>query len=159
MELSHAVRRAGRGAAPIFLLGQAVRVLHDLDPRDLNLQGTSADLPVEPWSVPLLARTELESTLGAGQCLTALMPAVGARFRRLAMEVVDRLEELPAEDLRIGYGDLKCDNIIAADDRIWLLDLDRTGLRAVEPKPVIRAFTLAVLELGLRHGGAEIHVP
>jgi aminoglycoside phosphotransferase (APT) family kinase protein len=126
--LSQAVREPARGAAAIFLLGQAVRVLHDLDPHNFDYQSTSADLPVEQWSVPLLARTELESTLGAGQCLTALMPAVGARFRRLAMEVVDRLEELPAEDLRIGYGDLKCDNIIAADDRIWLLDLDRTGL-------------------------------
>ena len=56
------------------------------------------------------------------------MPALGARYRLLAMEVVERLEDLPTEEPRLGHGDLKCDNILAAEDRIWLLDLDRTGL-------------------------------
>ena len=38
-------------------------------------------------------------------------------------------------------------------------DLDRSAVRTIEPQPVIRPFALAIFELGLRHGGAEIHVP
>ena len=113
-----------RRAAPLlFLIGRAVRVLHDLDHR-----ATTGDSTAEAWSAPHLARAELTSTLGAGQHLTALMPTAGERYRRLATELVERLEEVPAEDPRLGHGDLKCDNILAAGDRIFLLDLDRTGL-------------------------------
>ena len=35
---------------------------------------------------------------------------------------------MPAEEVRLGHGDLKCDNILATEDRICLLDLDRSGL-------------------------------
>ena len=110
-------------AAPLFsVIGKAVRVLHDLDYQSSG-SGTTSD----PLSTPHLPRAELASTLSAGQHLTALLPSVGARYQLLAAEVLERLEDVPTEDPRLGHGDLKCDNILAAGDRIFLLDLDRTG--------------------------------
>ena len=121
--MSQEVRNPAQAARLFSLIGKAVRVLHGLD-----CQTTTYDVTPSQWSAPHLARTELASTLGAGEHLTALMPALGARYRLLAMEVSDRLEDLPEEALRLAHGDLKCDNILTTADRIWLLDLDRTGL-------------------------------
>ena len=67
----------------------------------------------------------MASTLGAGRRMTALMPALGARYRLLAMEVLERLEDSGGRTARLAhYGDLKCDNILTSEDRIWLLDFD-----------------------------------
>ena len=111
--------RSPAQAAPLFsLIGKAVRVLHDLD----------CEMTTHQSSAPHLARTELASMLGAGQHLMALTPALGARYHGLAMEVLERLEDLPADEPRLAHGDLKCDNILTAGDLIYLLDLDRTGL-------------------------------
>jgi aminoglycoside phosphotransferase (APT) family kinase protein len=121
--MSAEVREPVRAAPAFTLLGRAVRILHDLD------SGVTKDsLTAEQLAAPHLARTELASTLGAGEHLTTLIPAVGARYRQLAAEVLERLEDLPTEQARIAHGDLKCDNILVAGDRIWLLDLDRAGL-------------------------------
>ena len=38
-------------------------------------------------------------------------------------------------------------------------DLDEPGIRPPEPDPMIGAWLLAILELGLCHRGAEVHVP
>jgi len=121
--ISEQVRDPAQAAWLFSLIGKAVRVIHDLD-----YQTTTYDMTASQLSMPHLARTELASTLGAGEHLTALMPALGARYRLLAMEVLERLEYLPEEELRLAHGDLKCDNILTSEDRIWLLDLDRTGL-------------------------------
>jgi aminoglycoside phosphotransferase len=121
--MSHEVRDPAQAARLFSLIGKAVRVLHRLD-----CQTTTDDMTASQLSAPHLARTELASTLGAGEHLTALMPTLGARYRLLAMEVLERLEDLPEEELRLAHGDLKCDNILTAGDRIYLLDLDRTGL-------------------------------
>ena len=121
--ISEQVRDPAQAAWLFSLIGKAVRVIHDLD-----YQTTTYDMTASQLSMPHLARTELASTLGAGEHLTALMPALGARYRLLAMEVLERLEDLPEEELRLAHGDLKCDNILTSEDRIWLLDLDRTGL-------------------------------
>lgn len=121
--MSEEVRDPSRAIPLLGLIGKAVRVLHDMDRHD-----TTWDPTPEQLSAPHRAQAELTSTLGAGQHLSALIPALGARYRMLATEVVQRLEDLPAEDPRLGHGDLKCDNILAAGDRIFLLDLDRTGL-------------------------------
>ena len=121
--MSQEIRDPARAAAWISLIGQAVRVLHDLD-----APITTSVATADQSSAPYLPGTELASSLGAGQHLSALLPELGVRYRRIAMEVLRRLEDLPTEDPRLGHGDLKCDNILAAGDRIWLLDLDRTGL-------------------------------
>ena len=85
-------------------------------------------MTVDQWSAPHARPVGADLHLGAGQLPDLLLPAVWERYRMLAMEALDRLEGLPAEELRLGHGDLKCDNILAAEDRICLLDLDRTGL-------------------------------
>ncbi len=121
--MSQEVRLRARSVPLLSLLGKAIRVLHDLAP-DSALD----DLPADRIPPPHPARAELASTLRAGEHLTALVPAVGARYRLLAAEVVQRLDNLPAEEPRLSHGDLKCDNILAAGDRICLLDLDRSGL-------------------------------
>ena len=121
--MSQQVRDPAQAARLFSLIGKAVRVIHGLD-----CQTTTYDMTASQLSTPHLARTELASTLGAGEHLTALMPTLGERYRLLAMEVLERLEDLPEEELRLAHGDLKCDNILTAGDRIYLLDLDRTGL-------------------------------
>jgi aminoglycoside phosphotransferase len=121
--ISEEVRDPAQAARLFSLIGKAVRVIHGLD-----CQTTTYDVTASQLSAPHLARTELASTLGASEHLTALMPKLGARYRLLAMEVLERLEDLPKEELRLAHGDLKCDNILTTGDRIWLLDLDRTGL-------------------------------
>ena len=121
--MSEEVRDPSRAVPLLVLIGKAVRVLHDLD-----RQATTWDATPDQGSASQLVRAELASTLGAGEHVSALIPALGARYRVLAAEVVQRLEDLPTEDPRLGHGDLKCDNILAVEDRIFLLDLDRTGL-------------------------------
>jgi aminoglycoside phosphotransferase len=121
--MSEELRDPRRAAPLLALIGKAVRVLHDLDG-----QAVISGLAADQLSEPHLAWTELASTLSAGQALTALLPAVWERYRLLAAEALERLEDLPQEGVRLGHGDLKCDNILAAGDRICLLDLDRTGL-------------------------------
>jgi aminoglycoside phosphotransferase len=121
--LSMQLRAPARAATSMALLGEAIRALHELDPRSVAAElGDAGSAPLH------LVSAELSSTLGAGSHLAALVPALSARFRELAGEAVEHLDRLPAEDARIGHGDLKCDNLIASDGRIWLLDLDRTGL-------------------------------
>jgi aminoglycoside phosphotransferase len=120
--ISVEVRDPAQATRLLSLIGKAVRTIHDLDCQ------TTYDMTASQLSAPHLARTELASTLGAGEHLTALMPTLGARYRLLAMEVLERLEDLPEEALQLAHGDLKCDNILTTGDRIWLLDLDRTGL-------------------------------
>ena len=95
--MSQQVRDPAQAAQLFSLIGKAVRVLHGLD-----RQTTTYDMTASQLSAPHLARTELASTLGAGEHLTALMPALGARYRLLAMEVLERLEDLPEEELRLA---------------------------------------------------------
>ena len=121
--MSQELRDPRRAAPLLALIGRAVRVLHDLDPHVV-----ASAMAVDQWAEPHGARSELTSTLGAGQLLTSLLPAVWERYSTLALEAVDQFEGLPAEEVRLGHGDLKCDNILATEDRIWLLDLDRSGL-------------------------------
>jgi hypothetical protein len=121
--MSQQVRDPAQAARLFSLIGTAVCVLHGL-----GRQTMTEDLTASELSAPNPVQTELASTLSAGEHLTALIPTLGARYRLLAMEVLARLEDLPEEELRLAHGDLKCDNILTAEDRIWLLDLDRTGL-------------------------------
>jgi hypothetical protein len=121
--MSQELRDPRRAAPLLTLIGRAVRALHDLEP-----QVVTSAMADDQWSEPHDARSELTSTLGAGQLLTSLLPAVWERYSTLAREAVEQFEDLPAEEVRLGHGDLKCDNIIAAGDRICLLDLDRSGL-------------------------------
>ena len=121
--MSQQIRDPAQAARLFSLIGKAVRVLHGLD-----RQTTTYDMTASELSAPNPLGSELASTLRAGEHLTALIPTLGARYRLLAMEVLEQLEDLPEEELRLAHGDLKCDNILTAEDRIWLLDLDRTGL-------------------------------
>ena len=83
------------------MLGRAIRALHELDPRGIaSERGDTGSAP------PHVVSAELSSTLGAGSHLAALAPVLSARFRQLAGEAVEHLDRLPAEDARIGHGDL-----------------------------------------------------
>ena len=143
--MSQEVRDPARSVPLLSLLGKATRVLHDLAP-----DSVLDELPEDRIPVPHLARTELASTLGAGEHLAALVPAVAARYRLLAVEVAQRLDNLPEEEPRLSHGDLKCDNILAAEDRICLLDLDRSGL--ADPSMDLGKLLADLRWWGLHHG-------
>ena len=86
--MSQEIRNPARASPLLAAIGEAVRVLHDLDD-----QTTVNALTAEQRSAPHSARTELASVLGAGQYLSALLPDLSDRYRLLAMEVVERLED------------------------------------------------------------------
>ena len=143
--MSQEIRNPARASPLLAAIGEAVRVLHDLGD-----QTTVNALTAEQRSAPHSARSELASVLGAGQYLSALLPDLSDRYRLLAMEVVERLAALPSEEPRLGHGDLKCDNILAAGDRVHLLDLDRTGL--AEPAMDLGKFLADLAWWGQHHG-------
>ena len=77
-----------------------------------------------------------------------LDPEHGGRHRRAEQRLVALVVGVRDE------GDARGDELGAAR-----LDLDRAAVGAVEGDAVVVPGLLAVLELGLRHGGAEGHVP
>ena len=143
--MSEEIRDPSRASRLLASIGEAVRVLHDI-----GEQTADNALTADQRSAPHSARSELPSVLGAGQYLSVLLPEVAVRYRVLAMEVLERLEDLPSEDPRLGHGDLKCDNILVAENRVHLLDLDRTGL--AEPAMDLGKFLADLAWWGHRHG-------
>ncbi|HEX5968714.1 MAG TPA: hypothetical protein VFY88_09570, partial [Intrasporangium sp.] len=80
------------GVRLVYLVGRALRVLHE------------ADVRVErSHSVP----AEVAATLRAGEHLTALLPREGARFGRLVAAVVEALDRWPLEPAALAHGDVK----------------------------------------------------
>lgn len=108
--------RDGRaeGIRLIYLVGRALRVLHEADAR----VGRTHSVPAET-----------AATLRAGEHLTALLPREGDRYRHLVSAVVETLDRWPVEPATLVHGDVKCDNLLAVGDRqVTFLDLDRVAL-------------------------------
>jgi len=109
------------GGAPeaklTFLVGRALRVLHETPLEDLPAQdGPARD-----------AAQEIASTIRAGEHIVALLPEVGADFLAIAHDVADDLARVPTEAPTFTHGDVKSDNVLAFGNDVRLLDLDRCG--------------------------------
>ena len=109
------------GGAPearlTFLVGRALRVLHETPFDDLPAQdGSARD-----------AAVEIASTIRASEHIVALLPEVGADFLAIVQDVADDLARAPTEAPTFTHGDVKSDNVLAFGNDVRLLDLDRCG--------------------------------
>ncbi len=105
------------GERHVHLVGRAIRVLHDARPDDLPSTGAGARD----------AHAEIAATLRAGEHIRVLLPEVGIDYLALVDEIASELEHIPTEDPTFTHGDLKSDNVLASNDGVRLLDLDRCG--------------------------------
>ena len=112
-----AVRRRRPRARLTFLVGRALRVLHETPLDDVPAH----DGPARDASV------EIASTVRAGEHIVALLPDVGAQFLAIAEDVADDLARVPTEAPTFTHGDVKSDNVLAFGNQVRLLDLDRCG--------------------------------
>ena len=117
------LERPAEGPALLSLLGRAVRAIHDdADHVAATLTGdVRAVLPRDGYA-------EAALTLRAGEHIAALLPSAGRVYEGLVSDVVRDLDRWSPEAPTLTHGDLKCDNVIAADGQIRLLDFDRSCL-------------------------------
>lgn len=111
---------AGAAAAPVVEeVGRAARAVHEVS----AAIGSNPALDHLPRRD---VRSEALATLRAGEHITALLPDVGSVYMAMVAAVVDGLDQLPAEAPSLVHGDLKADNLLLDEDRLRVLDLDRT---------------------------------
>ena len=98
--------------------GAALRVLHDSRQGhdESQTRGTTD------------AAMEGRSTARAVEHVEALRPGTGQHLKRLLDVAVGRLTDLPDETAYPLHGDYKCDNILASDDGLSILDFDRATI-------------------------------
>ena len=101
-------------AEAVSRAGAALRALHEAPP--------PAGLRPRPD-----VTTAAAETLRAAQVIDVLLPAVGALLRDVVRRAVATLLALPGEPPAFVHGDYKCDNILAGDAGLHLLDFDRSG--------------------------------
>jgi hypothetical protein len=104
--------RGNDGPRLVRLVGQALRVLHEVDTPQVRVG--SRDV-----------RDEAATTLRAGDHIARLLPAVGATYDGLLSHIVGKLDRLPVEEATFTHGDVKCDNLMVDDGQVRILDLDR----------------------------------
>jgi aminoglycoside phosphotransferase (APT) family kinase protein len=115
----------GRGSeAELFrLLGRALRAVHDKTVGHL-----SSPVGAALGGTPRTGQAEVAATLRAGEHIRALLPAAGRASDALVADVARELDQVGLEPPTLIHGDLKCDNVMTAGDRLDLLDFDRAGL-------------------------------
>ncbi|MGZ8821318.1 MAG: aminoglycoside phosphotransferase family protein [Aeromicrobium sp.] len=99
--------------------GAALRVLHD---------GHRAAPEAGPDRGTTDVAKEGQSTARAVEHIEALRPTTGRRLAQLLHGVVGRLTEGPGESGHALHGDFKCDNILAGEDGLSILDFDRSTI-------------------------------
>lgn len=67
------------------------------------------------------------TTLRTAEVVDALLPDVGARLRAGVARAVESLATSPHEAPTTLHGDYKCDNLVAGEAGVHLLDFDRSG--------------------------------
>lgn len=144
------LRRPRAAARSLHLLGRAVRTIHDA-PTDDTSSGTRAGDGTGNGGSSDPTK-EARTTLRAAEHIAALLPDVGTRVAALVDRVQAVLAALPGEPPTRCHGDLKCDNVLATDDRLHLVDLDRAGL--ADP-----ALDIAKLAVDLRWWGDALVTP
>ncbi|MET9021883.1 aminoglycoside phosphotransferase family protein [Actinopolymorpha sp. NPDC004070] len=108
-------------------IGQALRVVHDAGPvpADAARPGAAPALPPLPTYD---ASAELAVTARAAEHIQGLLPEAGARIREVIGRLGDGLAARRAEPATLTHGDLKCDNLLATNGELRLLDLDRVAI-------------------------------
>ncbi|SDS62719.1 phosphotransferase family protein [Actinopolymorpha singaporensis] len=131
-------RRLSDPRAPEMLrrIGQAVRLVHEAGPVPVDSARPGAaswpgQASAHPW-IPALPRhdafAELAVTARAAEHIHGLLPHVGARMRDVISRLGVALDARPAEPVTLTHGDLKCDNLLATQGEVRLIDLDRAAI-------------------------------
>nr|WP_238342158.1 phosphotransferase [Actinopolymorpha rutila] len=111
-------------------IGRALRVVHDAGPvpADAARPGAAPAYPPMPPLPTYDASAELAVTARAAEHIQGLLPEVGARIREVIGRIGDGLAARRAEPATLTHGDLKCDNLLANNGELRLLDLDRAAI-------------------------------
>ena len=94
--------------------GAALRRVHDTPPAPLL-----RDRPD--------ALAHVATTVRTAAVVDALLPAAASRLRQGASRALESFAGLPGEPPTTTHGDVKCDNLLAGDAGVHLLDFDRSG--------------------------------
>jgi aminoglycoside phosphotransferase (APT) family kinase protein len=111
------VRADAAPTAPFELVGRALRVVHETAwPAHLPTRGAAE------------VHAEVAATVRAAEHICTLLPSTGARLREVAQRVAVLTDSQDIPEPATTHGDLKCDNLLAANGRVCLIDLDRAAL-------------------------------